>query len=724
MISAFLVIMVAASTPCQISAVRVNQGPAIDGLLSDAVWDGARRESCVFTQYGPHFGQPMSEPTDIFALHDEQYLYFGFHMPDPDPSTMMDALTPRDSYVTGEWIAVLLDTYGDGRQATSFEVSLANSQMDSKLYPSGVWDYSWDAVWKSGTARVSNGWSAEMAIPFSCLRFDDTDSTVTWGVNFQRILSKNVENGWYVLTATRQMADLANFAPLNGLHGIQRALGAELRPYAAHRAFRHTALDSWDDGSEIGVDVKLGISTGVVADLTINPDFGQVEADAVEMNLSHFELFLGEKRPFFLEARNVFDMPFNMFYSRRVGSVAGNGEVIPIRGGAKLSGSFGSDWKFGFLDAVTGAVRSGADLAQPAANYGIFRTYRQFGSYGRLGVSCTSREMWEQEGRDRSFNRAAAVDGAVELNGRTVLSGAAARSWNSGRTDDGAYSIGLERLRGTFTYSLSGRHIGEDFDVNGTGFTTATGYRSGEGNAGLTLRPDRIFSEVGFGVSSRYMEGTDGAVTARTASLNSQASLKSGANIGVDVSYRGNRFDPYEGPSGHSYGDAADVFVQAGSNPFNPFTAWAGVGGGQYEAGGSFANVMARARLRPSAALDLGVQGQYFTTSGSENYNWTLGDYDTRSTEWKSLIVRANYLFSPALNLRLFSQLSAFDRTFDMTGSSTGSEVRTNLLFSWQYLPGSMLYLLAETQFQSDESGQFHKPNLGVYAKVTWFLPV
>lgn len=723
MTAVLLAIVVASAGPCEITAVRAGESPLIDGRLTEEAWEHATRQRCLFVQYGPDFGQPMSVPTDVYALYDDDHVYFGFHMVDPDPATMMDALTPRDSYVTGEWIAVLLDTYGDGRQAASFEVSLANSQMDSKVLPSGVWDYSWDAVWKSGTSRVFDGWCAEIAVPFSCLRFSQTDSELRWGVNFQRILSKNVENGWYVLTSTQQMADLANFASLRGIRGIRNSLGAELRPYASQRGFQRAAGDSWDTSFDLGVDVKLGISTGVVADCAINPDFGQIEADAVEMNLSHFELFLREKRPFFLEARNVFDMPFNLFYSRRIGSVAANGEVIPILGGAKLSGSVGADWKFGFLDAITARVWDGPSLVQPAANYGIFRTYRQFGSWSLLGVSCTSKESWAQEQFNRSAHRAAAIDGAIELPGQNVLSGAAARSWNTGLPEDGAYSIGIQRVRGTFRYGLSARHVGDDFDVNGTGFTTATGYRSGEGNVGLTVRPERVFSELGASGTARYSEQTDGRVTARDASVDLAASLKNNVNFGLHLSYKGSRFDPYEGPTGHSFGDAADVFLEAGTNPFNPFTVWTGAGGGQYDQGGSYENLMARARLRPSAAIDLGLQGQYYATFGSRNYNWTIREYDSRSTEWQSLIVRANYLFNPDLNLRLFSQWSRFDMSFRGTGTSTGRELRTNLLLSWQYLPGSMLHVLGELQFRGDADGAFGRPDLGLYAKLTWYLP-
>ena len=183
-----MMICVLSSPDSELIAVRVEEGPTIDGRLNDPIWEQALSLRCTLWQYGPDYGSPMTEETEIFILYDDRYIYFGFQMDDPDPSTMMDALTPRDNYVTGEWMAILLDTWGNGREATSFEVSLSNSQMDAKVNPNGHWDYSWDAVWESGTHSNSQGWSAEFAIPFSCLRFDHSSDIQAWTVNFQRIL--------------------------------------------------------------------------------------------------------------------------------------------------------------------------------------------------------------------------------------------------------------------------------------------------------------------------------------------------------------------------------------------------------------------------------------------------------------------------------------------------------------------------------------------------------
>ena len=712
------------SAPCHLTAVRIHEKPAIDGVINEAVWDQARIETCVFNQYAPDFGQPMSEPTEISVLYDDDFLYFGFVMGDPDPKTMMDALTPRDNYVTGEWIAILLDTFNDGRQASSFEVSLANSQMDSKVHPNGNWDYTWDAVWESGTARTARGWSAEIAIPFSCLRFDTEHKEHIWGVNFQRILSKGRENGWYALTESNQMADLNTFAKINGLSGIKRSLGAEIRTYGAVQGYHTADNNSWNNNNDIGADIKIGVSTGIAADVTLNPDFGQVEADAVEMNLSHFELFLQEKRPFFLESRNIFDMPFNMFYSRRIGAVASNGDIIPIIGGGKLSGSLGNDIRFGFLDAVTARVWDHNTVVEPSANFGVFRTYKQYGNHSFVGISAVSKETWEQESLDPGHNRAVAVDGAVEFPGKNVIHTALARSWNTGNPVDNAYLIEMDRVRSSFSYSLGALHIGDDFSVNGTGYTTWTGYTRGWTGLYYNLRPEKIFSEIGFGADGNYSELTSGEVTGRQINIDTHAVLKSQARFGVHMTFSGNRYDPYEGPTGHYYDANTDIFVDAGSNPFDPFSVWAGVGAGEYSQGGRYGNYNARVKLRPSSSFDLSVEGEYYRTSGSNNYNWEIESFDRRKTDWKSVIFRANYIFTPDLNLRLFSQYSRFERDFAASQNLEAREFRTNLLFGWQYVPGSMLYLLAENLMESDGSGGYKKPNFGLYAKLTWYLPV
>ncbi len=721
----WLIMLCAVSNPdSELVAIRVEESPSIDGQLDDAVWEQAHIMRCTLTQYDPNYGSPMTEETEIYIIYDDKYIYFGFQMDDPDPSTMMDALTPRDNYVTGEWIAILLDTWGNGREATSFEISLANSQMDAKISPYGNWDYSWDAVWESGTHSNSDGWSAEFAIPFSCLRFEQSEEELEWTVNFQRILGKTHENGWFVLSEAQQMAQLETFAPINGIEGIKRSLGAEIRPYGSSRFFHTADPAEWDTDLDIGMDLKLGITSGVAVDLTVYPDFGQVEADAAEMNLSHFELFLNERRPFFLESQSTFDMPFNMFYSRRIGAVAPNGDVIPIIGGAKLSGSLGGGIHFGFLNAVTSRVSEDTILVCPAANYGILRTVKEFGPYSYLGLSAVSKDIWEQDEFTESYNRAFALDGALLIPGDHVVDFAAARSYNTDMDPDEAFRARFRKVRSTFSYSGGWETVGENFDVNGTGFTTATGGWESWGNVHQTFLPEETFSRIGFGAGAYYSELNTGEVIGSNLSVDCNASLRDGVYFGAEVDYSGETFDPYEGPEGHTYSDRTSFHAWAGTNSFDDLRLSGNFGGGQYDNEGTFQNYNLTFRVKPSQAFDLRLSGNWFLTRNTDNYNWSLGRWDHRNTDWKSLVLRAGYMFNTDMNLRLFTQYSRFAMGYYLSEEIESSEITANLLFSWQYLPGSMFYLLVENQFEEKEEGGFGTPNIGMYAKLTWYLPI
>jgi hypothetical protein len=219
---------------------------------------------------------------------------------------------------------------------------------------------------------------------------------------------------------------------------------------------------------------------------------------------------------------------------------------------------------------------------------------------------------------------------------------------------------------------------------------------------------------------------TDGEVTGRNIGLESHFSLKNNLRFGLDLSWSGDRFDPYEGPEGHYYGDALSFFAHGGTSPFDPFSLWAGVGSGQWDAGGTFGNYMANIRFRPSAALEFRVEGQLFRTRDTEYYNWDpdVSAFDSRDTDWRSVILRLNYMFSPAMNLRIFSQYSEFLMDFAGSEASESSEIMANALLSWEYRPGSMFYVLSETVFPADENGEFHNPDFGFYAKLTWYLAI
>lgn len=703
-------------------AVRIDEEPVIDGVLDDHVWEYAETQTVTFYQYGPLFGELMTEPTEIRIIYDEKNIYFGFILFDCHPDIMNASLTARDVYLPGEWIAILLDTYNDGREASSFEVNLANSQMDSKIDPFGFWDYSWDAVWKSETSIIPCGWSAEFCIPLSCLRFSD-DSVQTWAVNFQRVLNRTNENGWCVLSRGNDQADIDNFAVLEGLYDLEKSLGIELRSYAAGRIHYTGAEDLRDEDLEAGIDVKLGISSEITADLTVNPDFGQIEADEEEMNLSYFELFLREKRPFFLESRDVFNMPFNLFYSRRVGAVASNGEVIPILGGAKVSGTLGSNFQFGLLDAVTARVWEDGELVEPAANFGILRIRRNFSSMGYLGISAVSREVPAQEELDGEYNRAFAVDTRIELPGDHILSGAVAGSWNSLEDDGSAYNLYFGKLGQDITYNLESTYLTEDFNVNGTGFTTVTGQIESSGNIRYTFRPDRLFTSYSPFLNCWYNVTRDGVVTGRGLMMGSNFRLRNNCRLHGHIGASGSRFESYEGPEGRNYDGNINFWVDGSTNWNSPVSLWAGVGGGQSSHEGIFGNYNASLTFRPFPSLWISTGGEFFRTTDENRYNWETGNFDKRDTEWKSFLIRGNYMFSPNLNLRLFMQYSHFSSDYTQIDETVSKQFRTNILFSWQFQPGSTLYILFEDILYGDGTDVLKDPDYGFFSKITWFFP-
>ena len=719
-----IVSLLAGAPVGSVTAQRTDTAPRIDGLIDEAVWDACPGETCDLWQFAPNYGESMSQPTTVKILYDDSYIYFAFFMFDSLPDQMIPGLTPRDNYINGEWIAVLLDTWNDGRGAFSFETSLANSQMDSRLNEHGGWDYGWDAVWESATARHPDGWSSEMAIPLSCLRFPDTENQV-WSVNFQRILSRTSENGWYDLSESQMMADLPTFPDLVGITDVKGSLGMEFRPYASGRYYDSPGAEETVTTGDIGLDMKMGLTSGITADFTINPDFGQVESDEAEMNLSHFELFVRERRPFFMERSELFDMPFNLFYSRRIGAVGWNGDLIPILGGSKITGTIGDGFSFGFLDAVTGRVwEDDTTLVETAANFGIFRGIKRFSGYNYLGVSAVSKDSWEQEGFESESNRALALDGTVEVPGDHIFYGNAARSWNTGLDEDGAYSFGLEKVRSTLGYWINGTQIEENFNVNGTGFTTSTGFRSGNAGIRKTFRPEEVFSTFSLWGSHEYTTQIDGETLDNRTHAEVNGTFKNGWNFNVSGGHAQDFFDPYEGPEGKFYDAHTSAFIGGGSNPYIPLRFWAGTGGGQYSNGGTFNNVTGNMSYRPIPVLEASVSGNWFRTFDTENYNWTIEAFDSRSTEWKSATLRLAYMFNPGMNLRLFSQYSNFNMDYDATGESESDELRANMLFAWQYLPGSMFYLLGEAVYNGDGSGSFDDPTLGAYAKLTWYLPI
>ena len=387
-------------------AVRVPAGAIdVDGRLDDAAWRGARPVTD-FVQREPVEGAPPTDRMEVRFAYDDDALYVGARMYTSGP--IQAPMGRRDEGDQAEHFVVSLDTYQDRRTASSFGVTAAGVRLD-RYYGADNRraDDEFDPVWAARTSIDESGWTAELWIPFSQLRFTERSPQV-WGLNIQRwVPSRNEEVYWALVRRTEQRwASL--FGDLHGIDGIRPRRRMELLPYMAtdsrvigDRDPRDPFTAGANLASRAGLDAKFGIGSNLTLEATINPDFGQVEADPAEVNLSAFETFFDERRPFFLEGNRLLEgVVNNFFYSRRIGAApAGraSGEFVDypttstILGAAKLTGRLASGMSLGMLGAVTAdeSARTftagrpvGRTRVAPQTSYGVARVQQEFGESG------------------------------------------------------------------------------------------------------------------------------------------------------------------------------------------------------------------------------------------------------------------------------------------------------------------------------------------------------
>ncbi len=395
-------------------AVRVTGGSIdVDGRLDDAAWRSAQPVSD-FVQREPVEGAAATDRMDVRFAYDDTGLYVGARMYSTGP--IQAPMGRRDEGDQSEYLGVFLDTYLDRRTAYAFGVTAAGVRLD-EYFPNdnGRGDDSFDPVWQARTSRDADGWTAELWIPFSQLRFTARSPQV-WGLNIKRwVPSRNEEVHWQLLGRTEQRL-ASRFGDLHGIDGIRPSRRIELLPYMASdsriigdRDPRDPFTSGANLAGRVGVDAKFGIGSNLTLEATVNPDFGQVEADPAEVNLSAFETFFPERRPFFVEGSRLLQgVANNFFYSRRIGAAPvgrASGDFVDypttstILGAAKLTGRLASGLSLGMLGAVTAdeSARTftagrpfGRTRVAPQATYGVARLQQEFGRSGStVGVMAT-----------------------------------------------------------------------------------------------------------------------------------------------------------------------------------------------------------------------------------------------------------------------------------------------------------------------------------------------
>jgi hypothetical protein len=405
-------------------AVRVASGPVIDGDLSDEAWKNAP-EFTDFTQHDPDDGKPATMTTSVRIVYDDHAIYFGAKMSDPQKPTAL--LSRRDTF-NGQvdFLSINIDPRHDRLSGNAFTVTPSGVQIDSILYNDIGEDGSWDGVWDSAVKIVPDGWIAEVRVPFSQLRFPDKPVHV-WGINITRRTVRNNETDRIVNSRKGENGFVSHFADIDGLEGIHRGRPLELVPYSVARSDlltrrdpQNPLLQSSDYRADGGLDVKYALTSDLTLTGTINPDFGQVEVDPAVVNLSQFETFYPEKRPFFTEGLNIFQFgdtpapshfnflfPPSLFYTRRIGRAP---QALPsadfvdapsdatILGAAKVTGKLPGGVAIGVLDALTNAMNArfvtggefGRQQVEPMTNYFVSRGTKEISDTSRVGFMLTS----------------------------------------------------------------------------------------------------------------------------------------------------------------------------------------------------------------------------------------------------------------------------------------------------------------------------------------------
>jgi hypothetical protein len=407
-----------------LNAVRVVDPPVLDGKLDDAAWSKAE-PSTSFTQKFPSEGKPPTETTTLRIVYDDANVYVAFDC-EQRSARVVQRLTRRGRLVESDWVSVAMGTRGDGKSAFEFLVNASGVRVDALRYNDTEKTEDREENWEAETAVRENGWSAEFRIPLHLLRFGSATEQ-TWDLQARRYISELQETDEWAFFTRSAGGEVSHYGKLYGLRGLTARSPVELRPFVLGKMERREpSSEQLDSGTSFagsaGFDLKWHPVSDLTLDATVNPDFAQVEADQQVLNLSTFETYFPEKRPFFLEGIDVFTTPIQLLYTRRIGRAPSAPQLrgepydeqvvrLPtartIYGAAKVTGQMAKGWTVGTLQALTSASKVDVEdalgnrydrVVEPLTAQQVLRLKRDIGENGHLGVMMTATTYAENSG--------------------------------------------------------------------------------------------------------------------------------------------------------------------------------------------------------------------------------------------------------------------------------------------------------------------------------------
>ena len=491
------------------TAIRITgTPPKLDGVLDDDIWKTAPLHEG-FRQRDPDEGEPASERITFQVAYDDEALYFGIMCYDSEPDKIVAQLVRRDNvFVDSDKVNINLDPHYNRQSAYWFTVHPSGSVTDGIISDNKQPDRTWDGVWDAKTQIHTDGWAVEYKIPFHVLRFSPKDEYV-WGLQVNRTISRKKEETHWRLIKKNEPGWVARLGDLTGIKNIRPPRHLEFVPYAMGRTTLNNGTDLWGN---VGTDVQYGITTGTTLNATINPDFGQVEADPASLNLSAYEEYFEERRPFFVKGASIFQIDdYRFFYSRRIGRLPGHFNIpkgteelsrsksTTILGAAKIVGRTQSNTTFGIMEAVTAPEYAQIEekgnyskhLIEPLTNYFVGRINQDvLKGNSRVGVITTA--------VNRQSSNAAYVGGLdwdlkfakerYQIGG--IVSGSQAGKLDARKSGYLAH-LEFRKRGGWLRFDTDFRALSPDFEMNDLGYRQRSDIV--EWNYDLTIRKEQPF---------------------------------------------------------------------------------------------------------------------------------------------------------------------------------------------------------------------------------------
>jgi len=747
----------------EMGAVRLTGAvPKIDGILDDEAWTYAGATSD-FKQLLPIENTAPTESTVVYIAYNDKAIYVGAMMFDRDPDRIVARLSRRDRGGETDRINLFFDPYLDHQTGYTFTVTAGGSLIDALLFNDTRSDDTWDAIWDAQVSRNERGWSAEFRIPLGILRFADSMEEQTWGFQITRYISRKQEWNQWVLQRRDNSGWVSRFGHLTGIKDIRSRTPVELLPYSVGRTKLEPQSVANKDGrdffSNAGADLRYGVTSNTTLQATINPDFGQVDADPAVLNLSVFEPFFEERRPFFVEGQDIFRTPIQLFYSRRIGRQPGyfslpggaqdldRPEFSTILAASKFTGKTQRKTSFGVVHALTSSENTRISTivnstevirdfrVEPLTNFLLSRIMQDFRQgNSQIGIMATS--VIRKGGHE-------ATSGGIDWNHKIYnnlyqFSGqlAGTRTGRFARQQGYGVNVQIAKQDGWLRADATLDALSPGFNVNDLGFSQRTNrIRTNYGVDLIRIKPWGPFLQ-NYGYVNLNQKWNYAGLRLQNdiqAAVYQQFTNFWGVDLGGewrfealdDLDTRGG--PPIVKPAGSSF------YTFIGSDFSKPFSANLFVQRGSNAAGSFNWTVSPSFTVRPSARVELRFQPQISWEHNDAQFvgrpvvagttRYVYGMLDRKEVD---LTVRTDVLFSRDVSLQFFMQpfvaVGDYDQANfkELAAPSTYSFVpftgtlpnpdfnrrslRNNLVFRWEYRPGSTVYFVW-SQSRSARSG-------------------